>query len=156
MSSTIKPSTPLLTVDVIIEIPDLEDLSHKYHPIVLIERKNLPHGWALPGGFVDVGETIEQTAVREAKEETNLDVKLTELLGVYSDPKRDARGHTVSAVFLAQVPASMTMNAKAQDDAKNLQICDPTKLPGVLVFDHQKIINDYLQFVKTGEKPKPG
>ena len=147
MSPAFKPTTPLLTVDIIIELPD-----NNVSSIVLIERKNPPHGWALPGGFVDVGETVEQAAIREAKEETNLDISLKELLGIYSDPKRDARGHTVSAVYIA----TATGEAKARDDAKNLEICDPSNPPGSLVFDHQKIIGDYLQFIKTGEKPRPG
>lgn len=146
-----KPVTPLLTVDIIIEIPDA-----KTTQIILIERKHPPFGWALPGGFVDIGETVEQAAVREAKEETNLDVRLTEMLGVYSDPARDNRGHTVSVVFIASVSESEIINAKAQDDAKNLQVCDPRIPPGELAFDHQKIVNDYLQLVETGKHPVPG
>jgi 8-oxo-dGTP diphosphatase len=90
------PVTPLLAADVIIELEDRPG-----RPIVLIERRNPPPGWAIPGGFVDVGESIEQAAVREAREETALEVTLTALLGVYSDPKRDARGHTASAVYVA-------------------------------------------------------
>ena len=88
-----RPVTPLLTVDIIIEMVDRPG-----RPVVLIERRNPPPGWALPGGFVDVGETLEQAAVREAREETSLEVALKTLLGNYSDPARDARGHTVSAV----------------------------------------------------------
>lgn len=146
MSSTFKPVTPLLTVDIIIEVSGEEKPQ-----IVLIERKNPPPGWALPGGFVDVGETVEQAAVREAKEETNLDVTLIDLLGIYSDPARDSRGHTVSAVYIAKG----TGEAKAQDDAAQLQICDPSKPSGVLAFDHQKIVDDYLIFKETGRKPLP-
>ena len=93
----VTPTTPLIAVDIIIELIDRE-----HSPIVLIERKNPPYGWAIPGGFVDVGETLEHAAVREAKEETCLDVTLTCLLGNYSDPGRDARHHTVSAVYIAQ------------------------------------------------------
>jgi 8-oxo-dGTP diphosphatase len=144
MSSTFKPTTPLLTVDIIIEISGNTDPR-----IVLIERKNPPPGWALPGGFVDVGETIEQAAIREAKEETNLEVILTDLLGIYSDPARDSRGHTVSAVYIAKG----TGEAKAQDDAMNLQICNPNNPPGVLAFDHQKILDDYLLFKQSGKRP---
>ena len=150
MPSTFKPTTPLLTVDIIIEIQAKETPS-----VVLIERKHPPSGWALPGGFVDVGETVEHAAIREAKEETNLVVVLTELLGIYSDPERDGRGHTVSAVFIANISETEASNAKAQDDAINLQICDPHNPPGILAFDHQKIIDDYLYFKKTGERPKP-
>lgn len=144
MAQTSRPATPALTVDIIIELDN--------HRIVLIERKHPPHGWALPGGFVDVGETMEHAARREAKEETNLDVTLTELLGIYSDPQRDERGHTVSAVYIAQASGE----ARAQDDAANLQVCDPRHPPGVLAFDHQKIVDDYLRYKLTGEKPKLG
>lgn len=147
MSSTFKPTTPLLTVDIIIEISGNTDPQ-----IVLIERKNPPPGWALPGGFVDVGETVEQAAIREAKEETNLDVTLTDLLGIYSDPARDSRGHTVSAVYIAKG----TGEAKAQDDAANLQICDPGNPPGVLAFDHQRILEDYIVYRDTGKFPAIG
>ncbi|WP_455201414.1 NUDIX domain-containing protein [Kaarinaea lacus] len=144
MSKTFKPATPLLTVDIIIEMVDRAD-----HNIVLIERKNPPYGWALPGGFVDIGESVEAAAIREAKEETSLDVTLTQLLGVYSDPQRDSRGHTVSAVFIAQASGQ----AKAQDDAANLQLCNATEPPGNLVFDHQQILNDYLRFKEKGIRP---
>ena len=145
MANSFKPITPLLTVDIIIEMMDQSD-----HPIILIERKNPPHGWALPGGFVDVGETIETAAIREAKEETNLDITLIELLGIYSDPQRDKRGHTVSAVYIAQASGP----PKAQDDAANLQICNPTQPPGNLAFDHQQILDDYLRFKKDGTRPR--
>jgi 8-oxo-dGTP diphosphatase len=92
-----RPVTPQLTADIIIEMIDRPG-----RPIVLIERKYPPPGWALPGGFVDVGETLESAAVREAREETSLDVTLNLLLGNYSDPLRDSRGHTVSAVYIAE------------------------------------------------------
>jgi 8-oxo-dGTP diphosphatase len=144
MNASNRPSTPALTVDIIIEMPN--------QSVVLIERKHAPHGWALPGGFVDVGETLENAARREAKEETNLNVTLTELLGIYSDPSRDKRGHTVSAVYIA----TATGEPRAQDDAKNLRICDPRSPPGNLAFDHQTIIDDYLEFKSTGKKPGPG
>ena len=147
MSSIFIPVTPLLTVDIIIELP-----SNTGPQIVLIERKNPPFGWALPGGFVDVGESIEQAAIREAKEETSLDIALTDLLGIYSDPARDSRGHTVSAVYIATGKGQ----AKAQDDALNLQVCDPRKPPGKLAFDHQRIVDDYLEFKRTGLRPKIG
>ena len=91
-----KPVTPLLAADTIIELTDFHD-----RPIVLIERANPPFGWAIPGGFVDVGEIVEYAAVREAKEEVCLDISLIALLGIYSDPSRDNRGHTVTAVYVA-------------------------------------------------------
>jgi ADP-ribose pyrophosphatase YjhB (NUDIX family) len=133
---------PLLTVDVIIEVQD---------GIVLIERKNEPHGWAIPGGFVDYGESIETAAVREAKEETSLDVLLTEQFYTYSNPKRDARHHTVSAVFIA------TANGlpHGADDAKVAKIFRENDLPEPIVFDHGQILRDYFAFKKTGRRPKP-
>ena len=129
-----KPITPLLTVDIIIEMADRPG-----RPIVLIERKHPPYGWARPGGFVDVGETLERAAVREAREETSLDVALTALLGNYSDPARDPRGHTVSAVYIAAASGT----AAAADDAASLELFDPTT-PPALVFDHALILADYL------------
>lgn len=144
MSKSFRPVTPLLTVDIIIEMTDLPD-----HPVVLIERKNPPHGWALPGGFVDVGETVEAAAIREAREETCLNVTLTELLGIYSNPERDSRGHTVSAVYVATASGK----ARAQDDAARLQVCPPSQPPGILAFDHQLILEDYIRFKEQGIRP---
>jgi ADP-ribose pyrophosphatase YjhB (NUDIX family) len=134
---------PLLTIDIIIEIFD--------RGIVLIERKNPPHGWALPGGFVDYGESLEKAAVREAKEETSLDVVLTEQFYTYSDPGRDPRHHTVSTVFIAsadQVPC-------AADDAKSAGIYSENELPSPIAFDHSRILADYFRFKRTGNRPKP-
>jgi 8-oxo-dGTP diphosphatase len=139
-----KPETPLLTVDIIIEMVDRAG-----QPIVLIERKHPPHGWALPGGFVDIGERLERAAVREAKEETGLDVELRRLLGCYSDPHRDERGHTVSAVYLA----TATGTARAQDDAAALGLFAPGEYPR-LAFDHRQIVDDYLRYRETGQ-PAP-
>ncbi len=135
-----RPVTPLVAVDIIIEMHD-----RRGHPVVLIERRNEPHGWALPGGFVDVGERLEQAAVREAREETSLDVELKVLLGCYSDPGRDIRGHTISAVYVAVARGT----PHAMDDARHLELFDPRK-PPPLAFDHELIIADYLVFRETG------
>lgn len=140
------PVTPSLTVDIIIELHDRAG-----SPIVLIERKYPPPGWALPGGFVDVGETVERAAVREALEETALEVTLTALLGVYSDPRRDPRSHTASAVYVATARGT----PRAQDDAKNVQVFAPDELPPALAFDHGEILSDYLAFRRSGNLPAP-
>lgn len=137
-----RPTTPLLTADVIIELSD-----HPHRPIVLIERKNPPYGWALPGGFVDVGERLEVAAIREAKEEVCLEVKLMSLLGMYSDPARDARGHTVTAVYVATAGGE----PHAADDAKNVALFTLDKLPDNLAFDHALILEDYRKFRETGQ-----
>ena len=130
-----RPVTPLLSVDIVIELID-----HAERPIVLIERRFEPHGWALPGGFVDVGETVEQAAVREAHEETSLGVDLQMLLGCYSDPQRDPRGHTASIVFVATAQGQ----PQARDDARAVMLADPAA-PPPLAFDHARILADYLQ-----------
>jgi 8-oxo-dGTP diphosphatase len=135
--------TPLLTTDIIIELSD--------RGIVLIERKNPPHGWALPGGFVDYGESLEKAAVREAKEETSLDVVLTEQFYTYSDPRRDARHHTVSTVFIASAQGE----PRGADDAKVARLFQEDDLPTPLVFDHAQILRDYFAYRKTGLRPKP-
>ncbi len=137
-----KPVTPLLTVDIIVELID-----RSLKSIVLIERRYPPYGWALPGGFVDVGETLEQAAVREAGEEISLSVSLTFLPGCYSDPQRDLRGHTVSAVYVAQASGTPI----AADDARTLEVFPVSRLPDKLVFDHDRILHDYLHYLKTGE-----
>ena len=136
-----KPRTPLLAADTIIELPDKPG-----RPIVLIERKNPPYGWAIPGGFVDVGERLEVAAIREAKEEVCLDVTLKALLGMYSDPKRDDRGHTVTAVYVAEAIGE----PQAADDAKNLDIFDIENLPDELAFDHSQVLEDYRKFRESG------
>lgn len=128
---------PLPTVDIIIEVAD---------GIVLIERKNAPLGWALPGGFVDYGETLEQAAVREAHEETSLAVSNLRLLGCYSDPSRDPRHHTISTVYVANGSGT----PKACDDAANLAVFPLTTLPPALCFDHGKILEDYTQLKNKG------
>ncbi|MFV2082523.1 MAG: NUDIX domain-containing protein, partial [bacterium] len=110
MDSKTEFRNPFPTVDIVIEVDDAG--------IVLIKRKNPPHGWAIPGGFVDYGESVEEAAVREAKEETALDVELVRLLGVYSDPDRDPRFHTVSTVFVARASGTPV----GQDDAAEARV----------------------------------
>lgn len=117
----------------------IELIDRPERPVVLIERRNPPFGWALPGGFVDVGETVEAAAVREAREETGLAVELGPLLGVYSDPARDPRGHTVSIVFVGRARGAPL----AADDARAVAAVDPRN-PPPLAFDHARIIADYL------------
>lgn len=140
------PITPPVAADVIVELIDRPG-----RPIVLIERRNPPPGWAIPGGFVDIGETVEAAAVREAREETSLDVRLTALLGVYSDPGRDPRGHTVSVVYVAEAQGE----PRAQDDARALDVFSPDRLPANLAFDHPRILADYRAFRATGRVPAP-
>ncbi len=123
---------PFPTADIIIEIDGAG--------IVLIKRKNPPHGWAIPGGFVDYGESVEAAAVREAKEETSLDVELTRLLGVYSDPDRDPRFHTVSTVFVARASGTPI----GQDDAAEARVFTRDNLPDDIAFDHRSILDDYF------------
>jgi ADP-ribose pyrophosphatase YjhB (NUDIX family) len=123
---------PFPTVDIIIEVEG---------GIVLIERKNPPPGWAIPGGFVDYGETVEAAAIREAREETGLDITLTGLLGVYSDPARDPRHHTISTVFTASA-AGMPV---ADDDAAAAGVFTEDTLPDEIAFDHRKILAEYFK-----------
>jgi ADP-ribose pyrophosphatase YjhB (NUDIX family) len=133
---------PRSTVDVIIELGD---------GIVLIERKNPPHGWAIPGGFVDDGERVEEAARREMREETSLDVELVELLGVYSDPARDPRGHTISTVYVGRARGT----PRADDDAAGIGVFGEHDLPAPIVFDHAHILADYFRFRRTGARPRP-
>lgn len=137
-----RPVTPILAADAIIEL-----VNQSGRPIVLIERKNPPYGWAIPGGFVDVGETVEVTAIREAKEETSLDVELKGLLGIYSNPKRDPRGHTVTAIYVAE----STGTPIAADDAKSVGIFTLDDLPEPLAFDHAMVLEDYRRYRDNGE-----
>jgi len=133
---------PVPTVDAIIEMPDGR--------IVLVRRKNPPLGWALPGGFVDEGETLEAAAVREAKEETGLDVELREQFFTYSDPRRDARLHTLSTVFLAAARGE----PRGGDDAAEARAFSPDELPQPVVFDHAAIVGDYLRYRRNGQRRK--
>lgn len=121
---------PIPTVDIIIEFAG---------GVVLVKRKNEPQGWALPGGFVDYGESFEQAAIREAREETGLDIELKKQFHTYSDPNRDPRRHTATTVFIATATGIL----KAGDDAGRAEIFPKDNLPD-LVFDHNRILNDYL------------
>lgn len=136
---------PAPTVDILIELED------RPGELVFIERAHEPVGLALPGGFVDEGEWVADAAVREAKEETGLDVELLELFHVYSDPARDKRRHTVSIVFIGRargVPVG-------GDDAAGAIVCRPDALPKPLVFDHPRIVEDYLAYRARGVRPPP-
>ncbi len=135
---------PVPTVDIIIELAR----EGQGPAIVLIERKNPPPGWALPGGFVDYGESLEQAARREAKEETSLDVELLGQLHTYSDPGRDPRLHTISTVFLARADGV----PRAADDARAVKVIAARGIDLPLAFDHRKIIDDYIAF-KEGRSP---
>lgn len=136
---------PKPTVDVLIELDG--------HPreLVFIERANEPKGFALPGGFVDEGEWVADAAIREAKEETGLDVELVELFHVYSDPARDRRLHTISTVFIGRAKGTPV----GADDAARAIVCAPDALPGPLVFDHPTIVADYLAYRQRGVRPPP-
>lgn len=135
-----KYRNPLVTVDIIIEIGE---------QIVLIERANPPLGWAIPGGFVDYGESLETAAKREAMEETGLEVRLTDQFHTYSDPDRDPRQHTVTTVFIAQASGE----PKGRDDARKAAIFTRKTIPSHMAFDHGKIIDDYFRF-RGGESRK--
>jgi ADP-ribose pyrophosphatase YjhB (NUDIX family) len=132
-----KYRNPVPTVDIIIELPKESGTEG----VVLIKRKNPPFGWALPGGFVDYGETLEQAAVREAQEETSLSVELKTQMHTYSDPDRDPRQHTISTVFIARAQGQ----PMAKDDARDIGVFTQEELNFPLAFDHQKILADYFQ-----------
>ena len=127
-----KPRNPLLTVDAIIEMNG---------GVILIRRKNPPPGWAIPGGFVDYGESLEEAVVREMKEETCLDITLVRQFHTYSAPGRDPRHHTVSTIFIA----TATGSPEAADDAADIGIFTQETLPEEIAFDHRQILKDYFE-----------
>jgi len=135
------PRNPYLTVDIIIRVGD---------EVILIARKNPPLGWALPGGFVDYGESLESAAIREAKEETGLDVYSLQQFRAYSDPNRDPRQHNISMVFTAYADGKPV----AGDDAGKVMLVHYNYIPE-LVFDHNKIMRDYLNTLTTSVRKDP-
>lgn len=136
------PRNPYPTVDVVVELPG---------GVVLIERASEPHGWALPGGFIDYGEEPAAAARREVREETGLDVELTELLGVYGDPSRDPRQHTLSVVYVGRARGTPV----GGDDAARAAVFGVGDLPQPLCFDHARILADYTWWKETAERPLP-
>lgn len=134
-AEVLKYRQPALTVDVIIHPQEAPG------SVVLIRRRNPPLGWALPGGFVDEGESLERAAQREAKEETGLDLEDLRQFRAYSEPDRDPRRHTVTVVF----SATGIGRAQAADDAKDLRVFPLGALPQDMAFDHRRILEDYMQ-----------
>lgn len=142
MNASDAPRNPVPTVDLLILRGD---------EIVFVRRRFEPIGWALPGGFVDVGETVAQAAVREAKEETGLAVHLDALLHVYSNPRRDPRRHTMTVAFVAHADGE----PEGGDDAGEARYFPLDALPSPIVFDHAGIVADFVRFRATGERPSP-
>ena len=124
---------PIPTVDIIIEMEG--------RGILLIKRKNPPRGWAIPGGFVDYGESLEQAAIREANEETNLEVELIRQFHTYSNPNRDPRHHSISTVYIGKAQGK----PEAKDDALEIGIFTQNNLPEEIAFDHREILEDYFR-----------
>jgi 8-oxo-dGTP diphosphatase len=133
---------PKPTVDVVIVTP---------RGVVLVRRANPPHGWALPGGFIDEGEPAEVAAIREVREETGLHIALDDLLGVYSDPARDPRFHTMAVVYTARSDGTPV----GGDDALEARCFSLDALPAPIAFDHKRILQDYRTFQSTGSRPDP-
>jgi 8-oxo-dGTP diphosphatase len=137
-----RPQGPSLTVDAIIECSG---------SVVLVRRKYPPPGWAIPGGFVEVGEDLASACRREAKEETGLDVRLEEQFFTYSDPRRDPRGHTVGAVFIGRADGTPV----GADDAAEARLFREDEIPWPeMAFDHAEILRDYFRYRRTGERRK--
>lgn len=140
-----KFKNPIPTVDIIIEM----EHSGRQPEIVLIKRKNPPYGWALPGGFVEYNESLEQAAKREAKEETSLDIQIVSQMFTYSDPMRDPRFHTITTVYIARANGT----PEANDDAAEIGVFSREKIDFPLAFDHAKILEDYFQR-RENDRPK--
>jgi ADP-ribose pyrophosphatase YjhB (NUDIX family) len=137
-------------------VPAVDAIIQMDTQILLVKRKNEPfRGYmAIPGGFVNEGETVEDAAKREVREETSLDIELVDILGVYSDPKRDPRGHIMSTVFIAYVPVNRnkSVEALAADDASELEWIDLEAIPNEkFAFDHKRILMDYIKWKESGE-----
>ena len=131
---------PFPTVDIIIE---------QRKGIILILRLNEPQQWAIPGGFCDYGESLEEAAIREAGEETGLEVELIEQFHTYSDPRRDPRQHNITTVYIAR---AISGTLQAQDDAQDIGVFTEDDLPPQLAFDHDQILKDYFHYKKTGRR----
>jgi 8-oxo-dGTP diphosphatase len=131
---------PFPTVDIIIE---------QGEGVILILRRNEPRQWAIPGGYCDYGESLEEAAVREAREETGLEVELIEQFHTYSDPQRDPRQHNITTVYIAR---STGGTLQAQDDAQEIGVFSEVDLPPGLAFDHGQILRDYFLYKKTGRR----
>lgn len=141
---TKKFRNPVPTVDIIIETKN----ERGEEGIVLIKRKNPPYGWALPGGFVDYGESLEKAALREAREETSLSVDLKFQMHTYSEPRRDPRLHTISTTYVAAAKGK----PRARDDARDIGIFTQKEINFPLAFDHQEILRDYFKIKESGKK----
>lgn len=139
--------SPLPTVDIVIQCRT----QNEEEGLVLIMRNREPRMWALPGGFCEYGESLEEAAVREAKEETGLDIELIEQFSTYSDPHRDPRHHSITTVFLARSVGEPA----AGDDAGEAQVFGEMEIPHTLAFDHKKILDDYFHYQRTGARPHP-
>lgn len=131
-------------------VPTVDIVIFRENGVILVRRKNPPHGWALPGGFVDEGESLESAAVREAREETGLEVRLKEQFFTYSDPARDPRRHTVTTVYLAEAEGA----PRGGDDAAEAREWDWGALPEDLCFDHGRILREVRAYLQTGVRPR--